>query len=638
MVNSQALTRTPNQIVVAKNVLVPMRDGVGLAADIYRPAENGEGLPGPFPTILCRTPYNKSDLRYIEIGEYFATRGYAVVLQDLRGRYKSQGIGQYFHTVNPHEGIDGYDTIEWIASRDWSNGKIGMVGSSFAAVTQVAAALERPPHLTAIWPDVTPTNNYFHQAREGGAMQLHMFWALFVHAQDELEIKDNPAAQKIVWDGLRDMRKLVMQTPWQPGKTPLAVVPRLEQVLMDYYTRGEYDEYWAQKCNNFEAFYPEHSDIPGFYSGGWFDPYATAMTDYYSAMAKKNGSPQRLVMGPWNHVGMRGDSTFTGDVDFGPSCVWGVAHYFEEQLRYFDHHLKGLSPEKDEPSVQIFVMGGGDGHKTSEGKYFHGGRWRNEKSWPLERSELTKLYLHSDGGLAAEPSNKAEGSLTYHFDPTKPVPTVGGSLCGLMEMPEDSGNLDDMWARFLSPVLKLRHVVGIGPMDQRESSHIFGSQSPYPALANRPDVLVFESAPLREDIEVTGVITADLWVSSSALDTDFTVKLIDLAPPNPDYPDGYAMNIVDSIMRVRYRNSWEREELLEPGKVYPIHIKIAPTSNLFKAGHRIRVDISSSNFPRLDVNPNTGEAIGKHTHTVVAENTLHCNLQYPSAINLPVVK
>ena len=205
-------------------------------------------------------------------------------------------------------------------------------------------------------------------------------------------------------------------------------------------------------------------------------------------------------------------------------------------------------------------------------------------------------------------------------------------------MPEDSGNLDDMWARFLSPVLKLRHVVGIGPMDQRESSHIFGSQSPYPALANRPDVLVFESAPLTEDIEVTGVITADLWVSSSALDTDFTVKLIDLAPPNPDYPDGYAMNIVDSIMRVRYRNSWEREELLEPGKVYPIHIKIAPTSNLFKAGHRIRVDISSSNFPRLDVNPNTGEAIGKHTHTVVAENTLHCNLQYPSAINLPVVK
>ncbi len=631
-------TQTLKPIVVAKNVLVPMRDGVGLATDIYRPAVDGEGLPGPFPTILCRTPYNKSDLRYIEIGEYFSTRGYVVVLQDLRGRYKSEGIGQYFHTVNPHEGIDGYDTIEWIASRSWSNGKVGMVGSSFAAVTQVAAALERPPHLTAIWPDVTPTNNYFHQAREGGAMQLHMFWALFVHAQDELEIADNAAAQKMVWDGLRNMRELVTQTPWQRGKTPLAVVPRLEEVLFDYYTRGEYDEYWAQKCNNFEAFYHEHADIPGFYSGGWFDPYATAMTDYFTAMAKKNKSPQRLVMGPWSHVGMRGDSTFTGDVDFGQSSVWGVAHYFERQLSYFDQHLKGVLSKKEELPVEIFVMGGGDGHKTRDGKFFHGGKWRSEKHWPLERSEHTKLYLRTDGVLSSEPSTDLEGTLTYEFDPTNPVPTIGGSLCGLMEMPEDSGNLDDMWSRFLSPVLKLRHIVGIGGADQREAPGIFGCQPPYPALADRSDVLVFESAPLTEDIEVTGVITADLWISSSALDTDFTVKIVDVAPPNSDYPNGYALNIVDSILRVRYRNSWEKEELLEPGKVYPIHIKLAPTSNLFKAGHRIRVDVSSSNFPRLDVNPNTGEPVGKHTHTVIAKNSIHCSQIHPSSVNLPIVK
>ena len=207
-----------------------------------------------------------------------------------------------------------------------------------------------------------------------------------------------------------------------------------------------------------------------------------------------------------------------------------------------------------------------------------------------------------------------------------------------MEMPEDTGNLDDMWSRFLSPVLKLRHIVGIGGYDQREHPDIFGSKAPYPALADRPDVLVFESAPLTEDVEVTGVITADLWVSSSALDTDFTVKLIDLAPPNADYPNGYALNIVDSIMRVRYRNSWEQEELLEPGKIYPIHIRLAPTSNLFQAGHRIRVDVSSSNFPRLDVNPNTGEPVGQHTHAVVARNTLHCNKNFPSAINLPIVR
>jgi len=292
----------------------------------------------------------------------------------------------------------------------------------------------------------------------------------------------------------------------------------------------------------------------------------------------------------------------------------------------------------DQSPVEIFVMGGGDGHKTQEGKYFHGGRWRSEQQWPIERSRVANYFLQADGTLDLQSPSEVEGSLTYTFDPDKPVPTIGGSLCGLMELPEDSGNLDDMWTRFLSPVLKLRHIVGLGGADQRESPEIFGSQFPYPALADRADVLVFESAPLTQALEVTGVITADLWISSSALDTDFTVKLVDVAPPNPDYPNGYALNIVDSVLRVRYRNSWQHEELLEPGKIYPIHIKLAPTSNLFEVGHRVRVDISSSNFPRLDINPNTGEAIGKHTHSVVAENTLHCNRNSPSVINLPVIE
>lgn len=330
-------------VVIAKDVMLPTRDGIALATDLYRPAREGEPLPGPFPTILCRTPYNKSDRRYVEIAEFFTPRGYVTVLQDLRGRYQSAGLGQYYHTVNPHDGPDGYDTVEWIAARPWSNGRVGMVGSSFAAVVQVAAALERPPHLTAIWPDVTPTNNYLHQAREGGAMQLHMFWALFVHAQDEQEISDNPAAQQIVWEGLRQMRQWVTATPWQPGQTPLAVVPRLEQILFDYYTRGEYDDFWAQKCNNFVAYYAEHADIAGTFSGGWFDPYATAMTEYYTAMARQSRSPQRLVMGPWTHVGMRGEASFAGDVDFGPASVWGVTRYFAEQLRYFDRWLKAES-------------------------------------------------------------------------------------------------------------------------------------------------------------------------------------------------------------------------------------------------------------------------------------------------------
>jgi len=625
-------------LLIAKDIMVPMRDGVRLATDVYRPAQDGEPLPGPFPTILCRTPYNKSDRRYMEIAEFFTPRCYVTVLQDLRGRYQSEGTGQYFHTANPHDGQDGYDTIAWIAAKPWSNGKVGMVGSSFAAVVQVAAALERPPHLTAIWPDVTPTNNFFHQAREGGAMQLHMFWALFVHAQDEQEIWHDPAAQQIVWEGLRRMRELVKATPWQPGHTPLAVVPRLEQILFDYYTRGEYDDFWAQKCNNFEAFYEDHADIPGLFSGGWFDPYATAMTTYYAAMARQNRTPQRLIMGPWTHVGMRGDSSFAGDVDFGPASVWGVQRYFAEQLRYFDRHLKGVTTTQvTDPPVRIFVMGGGDGHRTAQGKFFHGGQWRDEQEWPLARTQSTPYYLHADGSLQPTPPTVDEASLSHAFDPTHPVPTIGGSLCGIMELPPDTGDLDEMWRRFLSPVLRLRHIVGLGAAHQQEAPGIFGAEPPYPLLADRPDVLVFQTEPLATAVEVTGLITVHLWISSSAMDTDFTAKLIDVYPPNADYPAGYHLNLVDSVLRVRYRNGWDHEELMEPGQIYPIQIALAPTSNRFQAGHRLRLDIASSNFPRLDVNPNTGEPVGKHTHTVVAHNTLYCDRAHPSHVRLPLI-
>ncbi|MBX3013082.1 MAG: CocE/NonD family hydrolase [Caldilineaceae bacterium] len=625
-------------LLIAKDIMVPMRDGVRLATDLYRPARDGEPLPGPFPTILCRTPYNKSDRRYIEIAEFFTPRGYVTVLQDLRGRYQSEGMGQYFHTANPHDGLDGYDTVEWIAAKPWSNGKVGMVGSSFAAVVQVAAALERPPHLTAIWPDVTPTNNFFHQAREGGAMQMHMFWALFVHAQDELEIWDDPAAQQVVWEGLRQMRTWIKATPWQPGQTPLAVVPRLEQILFDYYTRGEYDDFWAQKCNNFEAFYHEHADIAGLFSGGWFDPYATAMTDYYAALARRTQTPQRLIMGPWTHVGMRGDSSFAGDVDFGPTSVWGVPRYFAEQLRYFAQHLQTDSvASTPEAPVRIFVMGGGDGHRTAQGKFFHGGQWRDEQEWPLARTQQANYYLHADGTLRPEPPTVAEASRSYSFDPAHPVPTIGGSLCGIMELPPDTGDLDDMWLRFLSPVLRLRHIVGLGAAHQKEEPTIFGAEPPYPLLADRSDVLVFQTEPLTTAMEVTGSITVHLWIASSALDTDFTAKLIDVAPPNADYPNGYHLNLIDSVLRVRYRNGWTQAELMEPGQIYPIQITLAPTSNHFQAGHRLRIDISSSNFPRLDINPNTGEAVGKHTHTVIAHNTVYCDQEHPSYLRLPLI-
>ncbi|MCA1553188.1 MAG: CocE/NonD family hydrolase, partial [Chloroflexi bacterium] len=239
------MSETLYGIIIAKDVMIPMRDGVRLATDIYYPARDGAIVDGQWPTILLRTSYDKAAIRYVDtIANFFTPRGYVTVQQDLRGRYKSEGTGQYRHTANPHEGRDGYDTIEWIASQPWSNGKVGMVGSSHPGLVQTHAALYRPPHLTAIWPDVAPNNSYDHQVRRGGAMQLHMFGALFLHAQDSQEAMADPNIRRAIWDAMAQMRELVYATPFKRGHTPLAVIPALEETLFDYYTRGAYDEFW----------------------------------------------------------------------------------------------------------------------------------------------------------------------------------------------------------------------------------------------------------------------------------------------------------------------------------------------------------------------------------------------------------
>ena len=624
-------------IILSKDVMVPMRDDVRLATDLFRPARDGEALPGPFPTVLCRTPYDKTDRRYVEIADYFTPRGYVTVLQDLRDRYRSEGRGEYFHVANEHDGRDGYDTVEWIAAQRWSTGRVGMVGSSFAGLVQTRAAFERPPHLTCIWPDVAPTNSYHHQSREGGAMQMQMFWALFMHAQDAQEIRGNAAATEVVWAGLREMRKWLHATPFVPGKTPLAVVPNLEKTLFDYYYRGAYDEYWQREFHDFEHHFPRHADVPGTYTGGWYDPFTSATTGYYAAMSRQNRSPQRLVMGPWTHVAMRGDVSWVGDVDFGPEATWGVDCYFDEQLRWHDRWLKDVPSQVDaEPPVRIFVMGGGDGSRTAEGKLRHGGRWRSESTWPLERAQPTKFYLHSGGGLNTVPPPEGAQPRRYVFDPKHPVPTLGGSLAGIMEL-APAADLDQAWRRLQSPMSRLRHLVATGPMHQRETPDVFGAEPPYPLLADRADVLVFQTEPLERPVEVTGSIAVELWISSSAVDTDFTAKLVDVYPPSADYPEAYHLNLCDSIIRTRYREGWDREVLMDPGQVYRVKIALPATSNLFAAGHRIRLDISSSNFPRLDINPNTGEPVGRHTRMVTAENSVHCDAQHASHVLLPVV-
>jgi putative CocE/NonD family hydrolase len=624
---------------LSKDVMVPMRDGVRLATDVYRPARDGELVPGTYPTILCRTPYDKTDRRYSEIADFFVPHGYAVCLQDCRDRYRSEGSGDYFHAATPLEGVDGFDSIEWIAEQPWSDGKVGTVGSSYAAITQVRAALENPPHLTAIWPDVVPTNSFLHQVREGGAMQMSMFWALFIHAQDAQDIADSQELQDEVWGDLARLREMFWETPFRPGQFSLRHVPNLDRTLQDYYTRGSYDDFWAQKANDFTRYWDDHADVPGTFTGGWYDQFVHADTEYYMAMVERNSAPQRLIVGPWSHVGMRGESTYANDVDFGPDSVWGVDRYFGEQLRYFDRWLRGGTEQvpTSEPPVRIFVMGGGSGNRTGKGKLDHGGRWRDEQEWPLARTTHTAYYMHDDGSLDRNPPVGKPSPLRYIYDPAHPVPTVGGTYVAVGELPPGGEDLEPAWTRFLSPVLRLRNVLTPGPMDQVERPDLVAAREPFPRLRDRPDVLVFETEPLTDAIEVTGRVRVELWVSSDAVDTDFTAKLIDVYPSNGDYPDGYDLPLCDSIIRTRYRDGFDKEVMMDPGEIVQVAMELPPTSNLFAIGHRVRIDVSSSNFPRLDRNPNTGEPIGRHTHERPASQAVYVDEAHPSRVILPTI-
>jgi putative CocE/NonD family hydrolase len=626
-------------IVVSKDVMVKMRDGLRLATDIYRPAREGELVPGRYPTIVCITPYDKTERRYTEIADFFVPRGYAVVLQDLRDRHRSEGSKEYFHSATPHTGEDGYDTIEWIAAQPWSNGRTGMVGSSYAGITQIRTALERPPHLTAIWPDVEPTNVYHHQTREGGAMQLHMFWALYIHAADAQEVQADPAKQEEIWDDLRNLRELFWRWPWHRGELALRHVPALDEMLENYCTRGAYDEWWAAKVNDFTRHWDEHADVPTTISTGWYDAFAHADTEYFAALRASKRSPQRLIVGPWSHVGMRGEVTYCHDVDFGASARWGIERYFQEQLAFFERWLpEGADGQPAERApVQLFVMGGGSGRRTAAGKLDHGGRWREEQEWPLARALSTTLYLGSDGSLRPEPPPADAPARRYSYDPDDPVPTIGGCYCAVGEFPPLGEGMEPMWMRLLNPALQLRNIMTPGPADQKESAAYFTSREPYRRLSERPDVLVYQTEPLGEPLELTGPVEVELWIASNARDTDFTAKLIDVYPPSADYPEGYDMLLNDSIIRTRFRDGFEREVLMEPGTPYLVRLKLPPTSNLFAAGHRIRLDVSSSNFPRLERNPNTGEPIGHHTHKLVAEQTVFSDAARPSRLIIPVI-
>ncbi len=563
------------QIVVEKGVAMKTRDGVTLRADIYRPAGDGQ-----YPTLLQRTPYNKDGAA--EFGRKAAARGYLVVVQDVRGRYTSEGEWYPFK----YESNDGYDTVEWAASLPNSNGKVGMFSGSYVGATQMLAAIAHPPHLAGICPIVTASNYHENWTYQGGAFEqwFDESWTSGL-AQDTLN------------------RAVRAETNAIPGSKvlPLNLYPvfniaaaqdgtnmthTLAPYFLDWLAHPTYDSYWKQW--SIEDNY-QNIQVPALTVSAWYDLFQGGSLRNYMGIKAHGGSEaarngQHLLIAIGGHSG---SGRKIGAVDFGPA-----AEAFNEDnitLDWYDYLFQGKQNEFSDKPVTIFVMG-----KNI---------WRDEDGWPLARAQSTRYYLHSFGragtasgnGALSTAAPQAEPADSYIYDPANPVPTVGGPLCC------DSQHLPP------------------GPRDQKD-------------VEARPDVLVFTTAPLEDDMEVTGPVTLDLYAKTSAADTDFTGKLVDVSP------DGTAINLTEGILRAKFRESTtEPPKPITPGQVLEYKIDLWSTSNVFLKGHRIRLEVSSSNFPRFDRNLNTGKDASTDAFFVKATNTILHDAAHPSALTLPVV-
>ena len=594
-----------SKVHAERDVPVAMRDGVKLATDIYRPARDGKPIDDARPVILTRTPYDKTGSK--SLGEYFAAAGYVFVAQDTRGRYKSDGVWHWL----TDDGPDGADTAAWIAKQPWANGKIGMIGTSYVGGTQHALAMHGSPHLTTVIPVDAVCNMGYQSMRNGGAFEMRFWNWVFMNSAKGSSAARDPATRAVLQEMSDHRKDYLALMPIRRGTTPLRLAADLEDWLVNALEHGANDSFWEQ--NNIIDFPERYQDIPVYFVGGWYDSWAGNTTASYRALAGRHKSPTYLIMGPWIH-GQQGASSH-GQVSFGPDAA--IKDPLKWRLDWYNRWLKGDESVvgKQDPfrtPVRIFVMGTGDGRKTAKGLLNHGGYWRNEKEWPLARARDASWYLLPGGKLATTQPPANGGHTSYDFDPRNPVPTIGGNI--------SSGN----------------DIMLQGAWNQKGGPHVWNWTQPIP-LSARKDVLVFQSEPLAEDMEVTGELVVEIWASSSAVDTDFTAKLIDVYPPSPDFPGGFDLNIGDGILRARFRESLKTEKLMAPGTVYKMAIRLYPTSNVFKKGHRIRVDISSSNFPRFDVNPNTGEPLNRHRRVQTAMNTIHHSERYPSRIILPVV-
>ncbi|WP_294738617.1 CocE/NonD family hydrolase [uncultured Pseudomonas sp.] len=591
------------------NQMIAMRDGIHLATDIYLP----QG-PGPFPVVIERTPYDKSKPSRSEIqldGQHisreqmaarFTAQGFVAIFQDCRGRYASEGV----FTKYTAEGEDGFDTLAWIVEQPWCNGKIGSMGLSYAAHTQLAMACLHPPGLRSMVLDSGGfANAYQCGIRQGGAFELKQATWAWRQAKESPAALANPATLEALEQ--EDIHQWFARMPWRPGQSPLRHVPEYEAYLLEQWAQGDFGPYWQSPGIYAEGHYQDLPDIPVLFMSSWYDAYVSSTLANYAAFRASTTSAHQLIMGPWLH----GDRNIThsGEVEFGALGAFDgqvARDWLSCRLDWFERALKDTPLPAPAP-VKVFLMGGGTGARDAQGHLQHGGRWLESSQWPLPGSQSLTLYLHENRQLlSTSPINKT-GQLSYHADPAHPVPTIGGALT--------SGG----------PVF-----VG-GAFDQRERADFFGTRGDNRPLNERDDILSFQTEPLAEDLIVAGPLQVELWIDSNAPDTDFTAKLVDV------YPDGYAMNITDGIRRARYRDSWERPTLLKPGERVKVLIEPFATCNLFKRGHRLRLDIASSNFPRFDVNPNSGEAQGQAQHPRIACNTVHMSQDFASCLTLTVL-
>lgn len=561
--------------VVVEEVQIPLRDGIKLGAKLYRPDR-----PGKFPALVYRTPYGIDVYNpYIGLPLSAVKRGYLVLLVNVRGRYTSEGKFRAYQ----NEKQDGYDVIEWMGTHPLCTGKVGTYGYSYPGIVQWLALSQDPPHLKAAVPGNTPIDSH-HFFYVGGAFSYTWMDWYMDNIIPDLRRKANDTSGPLDGDTAEQEWNQVRLKYYETR--PLSELPVLKKYAPEYFdwlSHPEKSSWWD--FASVEKDFPKMK-APVILISGWYDAaYGTiGATEGFQRMIRESGteiarSHTRLILGPWNHTNPTVKKTKFGDVDFGPSAGIDAEG---EYMRFFDCEMKGICGDPA-PRVSIFVMG--ENH------------WRDEQEWPLARAVQTSYYIHSSGPAAADSSSgslntmlpRSEKPDTFVYDPRNPV--------------WDEHNENEV------------------PYDQR-------------TIESRKDVLVYTSAPLEQDVEVTGEVAAELYVRSTARDTDFAITFCDV------YPDGTSINLsgLDSgYLRMRYRNGNEKQELMAPGTVYKIRIGQLYTSNLFKTGHRIRLQITSSKAPVYDPNPNTGEDIATESRLIPATNTIEHNAQYPSRLILPII-